>query len=147
LTGRNDETLATAKTLTDALNALAAEVKGLRAYGRRNRKWLVFDIAVTVLLAVVTFIAVHASESAHSAQVAAVAARAAARVAEQDNRNLCLSGNVSRAQQIDLWQFAIGLNKGRPQTAQQQQNTAKFEAHLRVLFAPRNCGSPDPRTP
>jgi hypothetical protein len=143
---RDAETLATAKTLTAALNETAAEVKRLRAYGRRNRKYIVFDIVITILLAVASGIAVHASQSAHNAQVAAVAAKAAAKVAEQDNRNLCESGNVARAQQVDLWNFAIGLGAGH-RTAQQQEATAKFEAHLRTLFAARNCGHPDPRTP
>jgi hypothetical protein len=146
LTGRNDETLATAKSLTDALNDMAVEVKGLRAYGRRNRKWIVFDIAVTVALAVISFIAVHAGESAHNAQVAAVAAKAAAKVAEQDNRNLCESSNVARAQAAGLWGYIIHLSPP-PATAQARARLAAFEHHLAVVYAPRDCGHPNPKTP
>ena len=141
------EAMETAQYLTGALQAVAAEVKELRSYGRRNRKWIVFDIVITVLLTAVGFIAFHAIQSAHDANVSAQAARAVAAVATQNNRNLCESSNIARAQQIDLWNYAIGLNKGVPQTAQQKEKTARFEVHLHSLYAPRDCANVNPGKP
>jgi hypothetical protein len=134
VTERNDATtIATAQGLTEALGAMAAEVKQLRTYGRRNRKFIWFDVALTILLTAVSVVAVFAIQSAHDA--------------EQNNRALCLSSNVARAQQIDLWNFAIALGKGKPQTAQQKEITARFEAHLHTLFKPRNCSHVNPGKP
>ena len=148
MTEQNDaQTRATAQDLTAALNVLAAEVKRLRTYGRKNRAWIVFDVLLTVALGISSFIAVHASVSAHDAQEAAVAARAAAVVAEQDNRNLCLSSNVARSQQIELWTFVIGLGKGKPQTAQQKENIEAFRHELALIDGPRDCSHVSPGNP
>lgn len=143
---RDAQTLATAKSLTEALNEVSAECVRLRTYGRRNRKFIVFDVALTVALGVSSFIAVHAGESAHNAQVAAVAARAAVAVAVQDNRNLCLSSNVARAQQIELWDFVLGLGHS-PQTAQEKKNIGAFRHELAVIYQPRDCSDVSPGNP
>ncbi len=60
----------TAQELTAALGVVAGEVKALRRYGRRNRKFIIFDIALTVLLSAVGFLAVHATHSAEQASSA-----------------------------------------------------------------------------
>ena len=140
------ETLDTAKDLTGALNDVAAEVRRLRTYGRRNRWFIVFDIVLTVALAVSTFIAIGASQSARDAQASAAAARAAVSLAQQDSRNLCLSSNVARAQQIGLWDYLFTI-AGKPGTAQAAKLDAEFKHHLAVVFAPRDCSNPNPRTP
>ena len=148
MTERNDaEALATAKDLSATMKTVVAEIARLRQFGRRNRKFIWFDIALTFLLAAVSGIAFYAVQSAHDANVSAAAARAVAGVAQQNNRALCLSSNIARAQQVDLWDYIIGLNKVRPQTAQQQENTARFETHLHVLFAPRNFAHLNSKTP
>jgi hypothetical protein len=147
VTERNDaETLATAKNQTEAMIALAAEVKQLRTSGRRTWKFVLFDVALTILLAVVSFIAVHASDSARGAQTAAVAARAAAKVAEQDNKNLCMSSNVNRAQETGLWDFLFDL-AGPAKTKEGAKLDAEFLHHVAVLFAPRDCSHVNPGTP
>ena len=144
---RNDaDVLDAARNQTEAMNLLTAEVRRLRTYGKRNRRFIWFDIALTILLTVVGFIAFHAVQSAHDANVSAKAARAVAAVATQNNRALCLSSNVARAQQIELWNFVISLNK-KPQTAEQKANTAKFESHLVTIFAARNCSHIQPGNP
>ena len=129
----DDEALATAKGLTGAVTGLAAEVKRLRTYGRFNRKFILFDIALTVLLAGVGAISVNATHAASHAASAQLA--------------LCQSSNVARAQQIELWDYVISLGSGKPKTVQEQQNLAKFEAHLKVIFAPRDCSHIRPSSP
>jgi hypothetical protein len=144
---RNDsEALETAKNQTEAMKLLAAEVNRLRTSGRRTWKFVLFDITLTVALAVSSFIAVRASDSAHNAQGAAVAARAAAQVAEQDNRNLCLSSNASRAQQTGLWDFLFRLAGPAP-TAQGRKLDAEFLHHVSVVFSPRDCAKVNPGKP
>lgn len=143
----DSEALATAKGLTDALDGMTGQLRSLAAYGKKNRRMIWgLIISITLDLILTAFVAVTAIQ-AHDANTSAKAARAVAVVAAQNNRNLCESSNIARAQQIDLWNFAIGLGKGKPQTAQQKENTAKFETHLHVLFAPRNCSHPNAKTP
>lgn len=132
MTGRDDaETVATAKDLTEALGVMAAEVRRLRTYGRRNRWFIVFDILLTVALSGVGAVSVHAVQSADSARASQAA--------------LCEAGNVARAQQVQLWGFVLSLSapaKGSPpQTAAQKARVAAFKAYLARDFAPRNCAA------
>jgi len=126
---RNDsETLATAKDLTGALTAMAAEVKRLRTYGRRNRKFIWIDIALTILLSGVGALSVHATQSASQANSAQLA--------------LCQAGNTARAQQVRLWDYITDLPpvKGSPPpSAAQKKRVADFKAYLNTVFAPRDC--------
>jgi hypothetical protein len=108
------------------LQATRDEIVRLRTYGRRNRTFIVFDIVLTVLLTVLGGGVVHAIQSAGQANSAQLA--------------LCQAGNVSRAQQINLWEFLINLSPP-PKTKQGKEVLTKFEAHLRSAFAPRNCGA------
>ena len=141
------ETLDTAKDPTGALNDVAAEVRRLRTYGRRNRWFIVFDIVLTVALAVSTFIAIGASQSARDAQASAAAARAAVSLAQQDSRNLCLSSNMARAQSIELWTFILDLPGSRTPTARQEEQIKAFRAYLDRVYAPRDCSHPGPGNP
>ncbi len=106
------------------LQATRAEVVRLRTYGRRNRKFILFDIIVTILLSGIGGGVVHAIQSANHANSAQLA--------------LCQAGNTSRAQQANLWEFLIRLS-GPPKTAQGRRLIATFEHHLHVVFAPRDC--------
>jgi hypothetical protein len=147
VTERNDaETLETAKNQTEAMTILAAEVKQLRTSGRRTWKVVLFDIILTVALGISGFVTAHAVQSADNANVTAKAATAAAKVAEADNRNLCLSSNVSREQQTGLWDFLFRL-AGPAKTAEGAKLDGEFLHHVATLFAPRNCNSPNPKTP
>ena len=147
MTERSDaDALETARNQTEAMKTLATEVRRLGSYGRRNRLYILFDVLLTIALAVSSFIAVHASESAHTAQAAAVAARAAAAVATQNNRALCESSNVARSQQIELWNFVLGLGHA-PQTAEQKKNIAAFRHELQVIYQPRDCANVSPGNP
>ena len=125
--------LETAKDLTTALNDVAAEVKRLRKFGRTNRRFIVFDVLLTIALAVTGAVSVHAAQTANSVSAS--------------NRALCESSNVARAQQIELWNFVLSLSSGKPQTAQQKKNVAEFRQHLDAIFAPRDCGHVSPGNP
>lgn len=117
------EALDTAQGLVTAMRGLAAEVKRLRTYGRHNRWFVVFDIALTVLLAATGFLSVHAADQASRVNSAQLA--------------LCRAGNVARHQQVQLWDYVVHLSP--PKTKQAREVTVKFEHHLHAIFAPRDC--------
>ena len=130
---KDAETLATAKDLTGALTQMAAEVKRLRKFGRTNRRFIVFDVLLTIALAATGAVSVHATQTASSASAS--------------NLALCQSSNVARAQQVELWDFVLSLSSGKPQTARQEKNVAEFRQHLEAIFAPRDCGHVSPGNP
>jgi hypothetical protein len=146
-----------ARDLTDALNRLTGRLEEVRAdsedrdkqlterdaqlsrYGQRNRHLiritiisLVLDLILTAALAIVAVQANHASGAA-----SAVA---------QSDRNLCLSGNVSRAQQVSLWNYVLTISQ-RPVSADERERVAEFRTHLHKLFAPRDCAHVNPESP
>jgi hypothetical protein len=146
-----------ARDLTDALNRLTGRLEEVRAdsedrdkqlterdaqlsrYGRRNRHliWVtIISLALDLLLtAALTVVAVQA----HRASGAATAVAAS-------DRNLCLSGNVSRAQQVNLWNYVLTLSQ-HPGSPAEQARVADFKAHLHKLFAPRDCAHVNPQSP
>jgi hypothetical protein len=153
-----------ARDLTDALNRLAGRLADVQAgseardeqltrrdaqlatYGHRNRHliWitivsLVLDILLT---AAVTVVAIQA----HDASSAAASARTAASAVAQSSRNLCLSANASRAQQVELWDYILSLAKP-PATPAARERVAEFRAHLAAIFAPRDCANVNPQSP
>lgn len=111
---------------TAELSATKAEVQWLRKYGRRNRKFIIFDIALTLALTLIGTISVHAVQSADNARAGQVA--------------LCQAGNVSRAQQVQLWDYILAIS-GQPKTAEQRTRANAFRAYLARDFAPRNCAA------
>ena len=58
------DALATAGNLTDAMTTLAGEVQRLRTSGKRTWKFVLFDIALTIGVAVFGFVAVQANTTA-----------------------------------------------------------------------------------
>jgi hypothetical protein len=136
------EAITTAKTLSDRLEGMRAELAKVNQYSRRTRHMmvgltlsLVLDIILTI---VVSLIAVQA----HSASQSAGHAFAS-------NQALCQASNTARAQQVGLWTYLIDLSLAsnpKPVTAAQKAQQAKsaallarFERHLKVVFAPRDC--------
>lgn len=120
----DQDALAAAETMTDAVKALTDEVARLRKSQRRSWKFIVFDITLTLALALVGGISVHAAQTAGQANSAQLA--------------LCQAGNVARAQQVELWDYVLSIT-GKPATPRQQKATEEFKHHLNVIFAPRNC--------
>jgi hypothetical protein len=119
----------------DELGGLRADIKADREasqerdevnarHGRRNSKWIAFDIAVTIALAVLGYLSVHAVDSASQANSAQLA--------------LCQSGNDARAKQVGLWEYVIHISPP-PKTAQARKGITDFEAYLHTLFRPRDC--------
>ena len=95
-----------------------------------------------LLSAAVTVVAIQA----HDASSAAASARTAATAVAQSNRNLCLSANASRAQQVELWDYILGLAQP-PATPAARERIAEFKAHLEAIFAPRDCANVNPQSP
>jgi hypothetical protein len=146
-----------ARDLTDALNRLTGRLEEVRAdseerdkqladrdaqlsrYGRKNRHliWVTITSLVLDLLlaAALTVVAVQANH-----------ANGAASAVAQSDRNLCLSGNVSRAQQVSLWNYALTISQ-RAATPAELARVAEFKAHVHKLFAPRNCAHVNPQSP
>ncbi|HEY7261945.1 MAG TPA: hypothetical protein VH589_10725 [Trebonia sp.] len=120
--------------------------QALAKYGRVNRRLVIIDIALTVLtvglsvwLGIVANQASNATSSASKAQIAAAAVATS-------NRNLCLSGNAARVEQIQLWDYILSIGR-QPQTPAQRKATAEFRARLNTLFAPRDCNRISPGHP
>jgi len=124
--GAAPDPLAAITGVMKELQATRAEVVRLRTYGRRNRKFIVFDIILTVLLTALSGGVVHAIQSAGHANSAQLA--------------LCQAGNTARAQQIGIWEFLLKLGN-QPRTAHEKQVVDEFLAHLHQVFAPRDCAS------
>jgi hypothetical protein len=148
-------TIRTAQDLTGALNGMSERLDGVRRdaeeraeevrrnseerdadllrYGRKNRRliWLtvlslVADVTLTVFLAVFAVQVHHAAAS---------------------NRNLCLSSNAARTQNLQLWTHLIDLSAASPprpgetaaQRAAAEKELAGLKAYVGHVFAPRNC--------
>ena len=129
--------VATAQGLTKALGVMAAEVKELRTYGRRNRKFIWFDIILTVVLTAVSVVAVYAVQSASTANSTADQNRVSAIAA-------CVQTNIARAQNEQLWDYLIGISAPRPgesaaQKARAEKALAEIRAKVATTFAPRDC--------
>lgn len=118
----------------------------LTTYGRRNRHliWItIVSLALDLLLtAALTVVAIQA----HAASSAAASARTSSIAVAQSDRDLCLSGNAARAQQVSLWNYILSLSRS-PTTPAERERVAMFKAHLQQLFAPRNCAHVNPDSP
>lgn len=131
------EALDTAQDLTKGMKVLADEVKRLRTYGRYNRKFIVVDIVLTILLTAFGYLSVHAANQAHSA----------GQVAAANHANLvaaCQAGNQTRAEQVMLWDFLAHLSSPPPhltkrELAANRKKVAELLAYVRTIFAKKNC--------
>jgi hypothetical protein len=140
MTEPKPDPIATARGLTDALKATAAEVERLRKYGRTNRKFVVVDVALTVLLAVVGLLSAHAVSQSSAASVLATQNHTA-QIA------ICQSGNQARAQNEQLWNFIIALSTSSPprpgetaaQKAAGERIIGLLKAKVTMTFKSRNC--------
>ena len=110
--------------LTEALNGMARRLEQVRSYGRKTRVLTVstiVSVTLDVLLTAGLGIVIHEQHATSASNLA-----------------LCQSSNRSRAQQIELWEFVLHLG-GPPKTQKQADIDARFVAHLRKIFAPRDC--------
>jgi hypothetical protein len=160
---KRDAEMRTAEDLTAALTGMSERLDGVRrdaeeraeqvrvaseerdaylkTYGRRNRRliWLtvvslVADLTLTVFLAVFAVQVHHAAAS---------------------NRNLCLSNNAARAQNLQLWSHLIGISQAAParpgetaaQRAAAQKELAGLKLYVSHVFAARDCSNIGPGNP
>jgi hypothetical protein len=153
-----------ARDLTGALNRLAVRLEEVKAdsedrdeqlarrdtqlatYARRNRHLIWITIVSLVLDIVLTAAVTVVAVQAHDASSAAAGARTAASAVAEADRDLCLSGNVSRAQQVSLWNYILSLSQPPP-TPAGRERVAEFKTHLQQLFAPRDCADVNPQSP
>jgi hypothetical protein len=153
-----------ARDLTDALNRLAGRLEDVQTgseardeqlakrdaqlarYGHRNRHLIRITIVSLVLDILLTAAVTVVAIQAHDASSAAASARTAATAVAQSNRNLCLSGNASRAQQVEVWDYILSLAQP-PATAAARERIGEFKAHLEAIFAPRDCANVNPQSP
>lgn len=131
---------------TDEADARSRQGKALKHYGRINRRLVIIDIVLTVITVGLSVWLGLVATQAHNASSSASRAQIAAAAVAQSNRNLCLSNNLARAQQIQLWRYVLTIS-GPPKTPAQRERTAQFEARLQSLFAPRDCAHLSANTP
>jgi hypothetical protein len=57
-----------------------------------------------------------------------------------------IGANVSRAQQVSLWNYILTFSQ-RPASSVERTRVAEFKAHLHKFFAPRDCAHVNPESP
>jgi hypothetical protein len=131
--------LAAVTDLSGRVGALTAEVVRLRKYGRSNRRFIVIDVVLTVALAAVSWLAADATAAANRNGVTIAQLH-------QTQLNGCVSGNQTRAQEIQLWMHLATVSQEQPaphlterQIAQNKKEVAALLAYIRTTFQPRNC--------
>jgi outer membrane murein-binding lipoprotein Lpp len=132
-----DELLGAVRALTasndavsDQLEKLKAESVSHRRYGLRNRHliWLLAVVVVVLLLAGIIINAVQASK-----------ANDLARQVHETQVSNCQQSNVTRVQQIQIWDYVLAVPPATPPTAAQRKIRADFKAYVHRVFAPRDC--------
>lgn len=127
--------LEAAERLEGSMNELAGEVNALRTYGEHNRH-LIWGLIAAILIALV---------SAGFATAASLQARDATSQANRNAANAkitCVTGNESRALQIQLWSYVLDLASKNPDlTAQQKKQIAAFRGYVTTVYAPRDCNN------
>jgi hypothetical protein len=142
-----DVTIRTAKDLTSALTGLSERLdavkadsedrdKGLKRYGRLNRRLVVIDILLTVAIAAATWVSAHAYDTASQAADSASQLRTSTIVA-------CQQANVARAENVQLWNHLLDMSASKPppgQTAAQHAKViAAFRAYVATVFKAKDC--------
>jgi hypothetical protein len=152
--------------MTEALKTAVAETEkasrerddALTKYGHRNRLYIAIDVGLTVLLTVVTLVAIHASSRANVATVAAAAARQNVVTIHANQVAACRIGNALRHRQAQALDSILFLGKiPKNYTAAQRRAVLAFRKKAEGLvgrgWAPLNCrqiyhlGTPSPPVP
>lgn len=137
MTTPSPDPVTAAKRLAGSLDAMTAELRKLRAYGRTNRH-LIVATAVSLLLDLGLTLVLIFTYSA---------ARSAGQVATAEHANLiaaCEAGNQTRAEQVLLWTHLAQISTPPPhatkaQKAKDAQEIAALLRYIRRVFAPRPC--------
>lgn len=105
----------------------------LATYGKRNRRYIAVDVALTVLLAVFGFVSVQAASQASKATESAAAQHASLVSA-------CQSANQTRVEQVQLWTHLYDQAlTSRHLTAKQKADDERLIAYIHHVFAEKDC--------
>lgn len=134
---QDQKAITTAQGLIEVVQGLTGEVSNLRKYGRHNRRFIIVDVILSILLAAVSLVAFQASQRAGDASL----------VAASEHTNLiasCRLTNESRAASVMLWEHLAQVAKPAPgstpkQIAADKQQVAKLIAYVRTVYRPRDC--------
>lgn len=132
--------LSTAQSLTDALTGMSERLD--KVAGReKNTRRIAWGLVVSVVLDVVlTVVLAGVAVQAHTASNRASAASMRAGHASASNLALCRAGNVARGQQLGIWVYLLHLTGGG-KTPEARALVMRFEDHLKVVFAKRDCAT------
>ncbi len=110
----------------------SADIEALVRASRRNLILLRILAASVALDLVLSVVVGGLAWEAHlaAAQTTSIEARAKA---------ACLSGNESRAAQVQLWHYVLDLSSAGGQSPQQQEEAEQLRAYVDKTFAPRHC--------
>jgi hypothetical protein len=121
----SDPVLARLEELTEKLTEVAIQLGKVAGRENRTRRLtvglaasLAFDIALTVVVSILSISALSQNATLHASQLSA-----------------CALANTTRADERLLWSYLFDLN-GKPATAE----VKKFLAYVDTTFAPENCG-------
>lgn len=139
-----------AAQLSTQVEGLSASVSALARKQRLDRTLvqvafvaILLNVAAMALISVVAVRADHAAQRADSAYAIAESNRAAARLT-------CEANNQSRASQIELWTYLLGLSAelNPSPTREEALRLAQFRTYVQRVFQPRDCSLPvTPTTP
>jgi hypothetical protein len=148
------DAVAAARNLTDAVNGFNERIDAvqraseerdaaLRTYGRRNRKYVMFDIALTVLVAFFGGVLVHAADQASQALTGVH--RNSATVGDVHAANLlgCQLNNARLAKQqaaLDAILTPASASRHKDK-AEVDRYLAAARAQIAVAWKPRNCAA------
>jgi hypothetical protein len=139
------EAVTTALGMTEALGKLTARLEDAEKYGRRSRKWIWFDIVLTVLgvaLGAGLFLASQAAVRADQRSTAAIAkaehAIEQAAHASASQLEFCRDTNTARHKQILVWDTAL-TDLGVTKTPEGRTFYVRFNRQLTRIYSPRNC--------
>lgn len=120
--------LRTAQELSDALQGMTRALGRVQATIRRGKV-----IVIALALVIVAVAGLGAGVAVLAVQAGDASAQAKANVGQ-----LCQAGNVSRGEAYGNWVYALD-HLGLGATPAGRKFEADFEAHLRKVYAPRDC--------
>lgn len=122
-----DAVLGRLEQISSTLDETAKRIEAVAGRERRTRLLAIgmlvsfaLDIALTVIVTVLSVNALSQASSVHQSQLAA-----------------CAISNQTRVEQITLWNYVIQLSGQNPNADKAQ--LAKFEAFVKQTFKPVNC--------
>ncbi len=154
--------IATGQALAEALNGVSGRLDQVRQdseardaelakrdaviekYGKRNRLGLLFDIAVTLLLALGGIVVSNASHHADTAAASASAATAAEAAEHAAQISGCQAGNQYRTGVVASLDRLVTILEGTHPSAAVQKAARDYERYVLSQNEPRDCASAYP---